>query len=180
VSSTIGNDPKLNGHARALRLGLLSNSLRETAALRLEDSALREMDLCYFDDEDMLDLIPPMRLVELGLALKIETLPKLEERIEAVTCDADLYEDPADHFQKISAALKLIENIGLDDGGIDLIDKARSQFDCSIESLEDRKRERDEENDSTDGTHIVTQKSAPPPVPCSETMRSIFDDVDRG
>ena len=138
------------------------------------------MDLSFFDDEDMLHLVPPMRLVELGLALRSKTLPKLEERIEAVTSDADLDEDPADHFQKISAALKLIENIGLDDGGIDLIDEARSQIDSSIESLEERKRERDEEDDSTDWTHIVTQKSAPPPVPSSGTMRSIFDDVDRG
>ena len=97
-----------------------------------------------------------------------------------VTSDADLDEDPADHFQKISAALKQIETIGLDDGGIDLIDEARSQIDSSIESLEERKRERDEEDDSTDWTHIVTQESAPPSVPSSGTMRSVFDDVDRG
>ena len=180
VSSTIGNDPKLNVHARALRLGLLSDELRETAARRLEDTALREMDLSFFDDEDMLHLIPPMRLVELGLALRSETLPKLEERIEAVASDADLDEDPADHFQKISGALKLIENIGLDDGGTDLIDEARNQIDSSIESLEERKRERDEEDNSTDWTHIVTQKSAPTPPPPSGTMRSIFDDVDQG
>lgn len=51
----------------------------------------------------------------------------------------------------------------------------------AVDGLEERKRERDEENEGdTDWTHIVTQKKEErsPPEPAA-TKRSVFDDVDQ-
>ena len=62
-----------------------------------------------------------------------------------------------------------------------LINEARDRVRRSVEALEDRKRERDEEDESeTDWTHIVTQKKEEAPVPpAPATTRSIFDDIDK-
>ena len=69
--------------------------------------------------------------------------------------------------------------MGIDAGAAALIEEARDQVGRSVEELEKRKCERDEEDESdTDWTHIVTQKkeeTAIPPV----VARSTFDDIDK-
>ena len=63
----------------------------------------------------------------------------------------------------------------------DLIDDARDRVQRSVESLEKRRRERDDAaDDDTDWTHIVTQKAdeAPTRRP-GAAKRSVFDDVDQ-
>ena len=77
--------------------------------------------------------------------------------------------------------LDRVEEIGVDAEAAALIDDARDQVKRSIETLEERKRERDEEvEDDTDWTHIVTQKKEEPPVsPAAASKRSVFDDVDK-
>lgn len=53
-----------------------------------------------------------------------------------------------------------MEAIGVDAAA--LINEARDQVRRSVEAIEERKRERDEEDESdTDWTHIVTQKKSP-------------------
>ena len=136
-------------------------------------------------DEEMLALIPPARLVGLGLALRTMLLPAHEEKIDEIAADADLHEEPNSHFKKLLRALEFIEemDIALDDDAANLIDDARDQMKLAIEAFEERKRERDEETDNdTDWTHTVTQKkkSRPraksPPQSVRSSMMSINDD----
>lgn len=176
-----GNDPRVATYARAHRLGLLPEDLRSEVADDLEAAALTHLDASFFGDEDMLALIPPLRLVGMGVGLRTSVLPSLEERIDEIAADADLDEEPDSHFKKLLGVLDHVEAMGVDDGAVALIDNARDQVKRSVKTLEERKRERDEEaDDSTDWTHIVTQKKeetpAPPPA---ATKRSVFDDVDR-
>lgn len=119
----------------------------------------------------------------IGMALRAILLPNLEEKIEEITADADLDEEPDSHFAKLLGALDCIEELDvyLDDDARSLIDDAREQVRQAIDTLEDRKRERDEDTeDDTDWTHIVTQKkeelSSPEPT---LAKRSVFDDVDK-
>ena len=117
----------------------------------------------------------------LGLALRTTILPSIEDRIDEITSDADLNEEPDNHFKKLLGVLDRVEAIGVDADAAALINDARDQVKRSIEALEERKRERDEEvDDDTDWTHIVSQKKDELPAsPAAVSKRSVFDDVDK-
>ena len=176
-----GNDPRMATYARAHSLSLLPQDLRTEAGESLESSAINGLDVSFFAEEAMLALIPPLKLVGLGLALRTTVLPSIEDRIDEITSDADLDEEPDSHFKKLVGVLDRVEEIGVDAEAAALIDDARDQVKRSIETLEERKRERDEEvKDDTDWTHIVTQtKDEPPLPPAAASKRSVFDDVDK-
>lgn len=179
----IANDPRFKVYARAHRFGLLSDGLRLEAANSLETAALSNLDMSFFADEGILALIPPVRLVGVGLAVRTLVLPALEEKIEEIAAEADLDEEADSHFKDLLGALDCIEEmeVGLDNQAVNLIDDARAQVKREIDALEERKRERDEEtNDDVDWTHIVTQKKDEQfPTKSAATTRSIFDDVDK-
>ncbi len=179
----IANDPRFHTYARAHRFGLLPDGLRLVAANSLETAALSELDMSFFAYEDMLALLPPVRLVGVGLALRTQVLPTLEEKIDEIAAEANLDEEPDSHFKKLLGALDCIEKmeVGLDNEAVNLIDEARVQVECEINALEELKRERDEEaEDDTDWTHIVTQKKEEQsPTKSNATTRSVFDDVDK-
>lgn len=175
------NDPQIAAHARANHLGVLPDDLRSDAADTLESAVLKNLDVSFFDEPEMLALVTPLRLVGMGLALRTTVLPSLEERIDEIVADADLDEEPDSHFKKLLAVLDRIEAIGVDAHATTLIDDARNQVKRSVEGLEERKREREEgSKDEADWTHILTQKQeeAPRPTPVA-TKRSVFDDVDK-
>lgn len=179
----LANDPRIHAYARAHQFGLLPDGLRREVACDLETAALCDLDVSFFADKQTLALISPLRLVGLGLALRTNLLPGLEEKIDEIAADADLDEEPDSHFKKLLGALDCVEEMGveLDDDAVNLIDDARDQVKRTVDAIEERRRERDEESeDDTDWTHIVTQKkeeqSQPEPA---ATKRSIFDDVDK-
>lgn len=181
-SRLIEDDPKLNVVARAHGLGLLPYNLRETVAAELEYAATNNLDLSFFKNDAMLLLVPPLRLIQLALSLRSETLPEIEDRIEKILDDADLDEAPESHFENVIAVLDRLESMGVDPDAETLIEDARSQVERSIATLEERKEEREKEsdNDDTDWTHIVTQaKESSISVSKATGARSIFDDVDQ-
>ena len=179
----IASAPRAHTFARAYKFGLLPDELRCEAANSLETAVLTDLDVSFFADELMLTLIPPLRLVALGLALRTIVLPALEERIEEIAANADLDEEPESHFEKLLGVLDLIEEMGvdLDDDAHSLITDARDHVKREIEILEERKQERDQEaEDDSDWTHIITKKDEePPPTASAATKRSVFDDVDK-
>jgi hypothetical protein len=174
-----GNNPQIAAYARAHHLRVLPDDLRREAADTLESAVLTNLDASVFDEPEMLALIPPMKLLGMGLALRTKVLPSLEERIDKIVSGADLDEEPDGHFKKLLSVLDRLETIGVDADAAALIDDARSQVERSVGVLEERKRERGEETDDTDWTHIVTQKKEAPPSTSVATSRSVFDDVDR-
>jgi hypothetical protein len=182
-TNPLANNPRIHTYARAHQFGLLPDGLRHEAAIHLENTALSDLDLSFFADKQMLALISPLRLVGLGMALRTIILPDLEEKIDEISADADLDEEPDSHFKTLLDALDSIEemDVNLDDDAASLIDDARDQVKHAIDRLEERKRERDEETeDETDWTHIVTQKKEEPSPPePAATKRSVFDDVDK-
>lgn len=177
----VGNDPQLATYGRAYRLGLLREDLRLEAADILESAARNALDTSFFDDEDILGLIAPLRLVAMGMGLRTTVVPTLEDRIDEITADADLDEEPESQFKKLLDVLDRLEAIGVDVEAKALIDEARDQIRRSVEAIEERKRERDEEDESdTDWSHIVTQKKEEASVPSAPAVtRSIFDDIDK-
>lgn len=177
----VGNDPQLAAYGRAHRLGVLPSDLQLEAADRLERAVHSSLDVSFFEDEDMLALLAPLRLVGMGMALRTKILPSLEARIDEIAADADLDEDPDSHFKTVLDVLERVEAIGVDLDAEALIEDARAQVRRSVDEIEERKRERDEETDSdSDWAHIVTSKkeNASDAV-VSPSTRSIFDDVDK-
>ncbi|KAA0909981.1 hypothetical protein FLO80_18930 [Aquicoccus porphyridii] len=177
----VANDPELATYGRANRLGLLPDDLRLRAADRLESALQNELDASFLDEEDMLGLLSPLRLVSMGMGLRTTVLPTLEDRIDEITVDADLDDEPDSHFERMLDLLDRVEAIGVDADAADLIDETRDLVRHSVEAIEERKRERDEEDENnTDWTHIVTQekeKARVMPVPAA--TRSRFDDIDK-
>lgn len=173
------DDPRLATYGRANRLGLLGDDLRQEAADRLESAAQDELDASFFAEEDMLGLLSPLRLVSMGMRLRTTVLPSLEDRIDEITADADLDDEPDSHFERLLDLVDRVEAIGVDAEA--LIEEARDQVARSVEEIEERKRERDEEDESdTDWTHIVTRRkeeTSVPPAPSA--TRSRFDDIDK-
>ena len=66
-----------------------------------------------------------------------------------------------------------------DDEAAMLIDEARTQVRRSIELLEERKRQRDEDDSEIDWSQFVTQKKETAASRPIASTRSVFDDVDR-
>lgn len=177
----VGNDPRLNAYARAHHNGVLPDDIRLEAADSLESAALRDLDTSFFEEENMLALIPPSRLVGLGLALRATILPSLAARVDEIAEEADLDEEPDSHFKKLLGVLDRIEATAGDSDTASMIDDTRDQVKRSVKAIEERKREHEESSeDETDWTHIVTQKKEDsPPTPPITTKRSVFDDVDK-
>lgn len=176
-------DTKLETHGRAHAMRLLSDELRDASAAELERAAADELDLSFFDDEPMLALIPPERLVRLGIALRAAKLPEMVSRIETITDEADLSEDVESLFEKPSEFLKRLEQMDLDDEGTRLVTGARNDIRIASRIIEERKEARDRETeDDTDWTMISTtqsEKSAQPDSVPNAAARSIFEDVDK-
>jgi hypothetical protein len=180
-SDLASNDPQIATYARAYHLNVLPDDLRSDVADKLESAMLIGLDASFFEELQMLAVIPPLRLIGMGFALRTTVLPSLEERIDEIAVDADLDEEPDSHFKKLLGVLDRIEALGVDMDNSALIDGARDHVKRSIVAIEERKREHDESSeDEADWTHIVTQKKedAPPPA-LLITKRSVFDDVDK-
>ena len=180
-SDLANNDPQIATYARAHHLLILPDDLRSNVADQLECAVLKGLDVSFFDEPQMLAVIPPLRLIGVGLALRTTVLPSLEERIDEIAADADLNEEPESHFKKLLRVLDRIEEIGVDVDATALIDDARDQVKHSVEALEERKREHEEgSEDEADWTHIVTQKKEEaPPADSVVSKRSVFYDVDK-
>ena len=95
-----------------------SHELRERDAVALEDAALNEFDLSFLGSEEMLALIPPPRLVRLGMRLRTPKLADLEDRIMEIADEADVDDDdPESHFEKVIDAINRLEDMEIDSDG---------------------------------------------------------------
>lgn len=181
----IHNNPRIAALARAHRLGLLSDALRGHAADQLERAA-RDFDMGFFDHEDILALIPPARLLALGLRVRGTTLPTLEEKITGIAEDADLDEDPSDQFHGLRSSLDTLEDLIDEDDTSNLIATARDQIDEAVQNLTERIEDRDRSRRETVDTaweavldSVAESLDSPSPVAPPIHPRSIFEDVDQ-
>ncbi|GGA48731.1 hypothetical protein GCM10011499_18190 [Pelagibacterium lentulum] len=176
----LARDPRMAAFGRAQRIGVLPSELRERAADELESAVFDDNDISFFEEEEILALLPSLRLAKLGLALRTRVLPSLEARIEQIVEDADLDEEPDSHFKNVLGILDWLEALGVDEDAEVLIEEARDQVRRSVGNLEERKRERDEESgDEIDWAHILSQEREAPAPNDESPKRSIFDDVDK-
>ena len=151
--------------------------------MALEHAAISSFDLSFFDNGQMLELIPPERLFRLGITLRARCLPDIEDHIAGIADDAALDEDPEGHFEMAASAMDRLEQMEIDPDGAELIDAGRKKIEEATKKLAERQDERDSETeDDSDWTHIVTTTEKAPSstiIASDPRARSIFDDVDR-
>jgi hypothetical protein len=146
---------------------------------------MSDFDLSFFEVEDILRLIPPGRLVALGVRLRVDTLVQAPDRITAIAEEADLSEDPESHFEHFSKGLDILTKLAeFDDTTTELIDEVRQAVASAIEDVTARKEAEDEDepDHSADWTYMSSaarEKTSEQSRADQQTNRSVFDDVDR-
>ena len=184
TASRISSDPKINTHARAFRLGLLPEEIREETALRLETMAIDDFDLSFCEYDELLSLIPARRLLALGDRIRRYLDLNGTSLVSEIAGSADIDEDPESHFEHVSEGLRILEFIAPYDDPLDSrhteIHEA-IQIEIEILSDEQEKARAKEENETDWGFASVRERNDPKIEPSDDSSpptRSVYDDVD--
>jgi hypothetical protein len=176
------HDPKVLVHARAHRLGRLDEYDQNETTARLRRAALDDFDLSFFEEADILRLIPPAEVVALGIKLRSEALVEAPLRIEKMGKNADLNDDPETHFEHYSRGLQILESFeDLDAPTESLIRAAKQAISQAIAEIAERKEAEDKPDHSAEWNYmspLPRDKQAKPAPTASRSRRSIFEDVD--
>jgi hypothetical protein len=163
------NSVRLRGLAH--RLGILESSLRSATSDELEDAALRNFDLSFLRQENLLELFEPLDLMRLTGKLIGLLNDAVRDRISELAESADPDSDLDDHFDPISDFLRDIEELTIDND--DLEPKIRELEDELTEAKASVKASK-----SDDDSGSFWNRVSPATVGDSTTGRSIFSDVD--
>lgn len=167
----IGLDPRVRLLALVNRLGLLSREHREEMADQLERSAVREFDASFMDDDEILALIQPSRLIRLTNQLVDSLEDAVPERINVLADEADPNSDLSDHFDGVRSFVAQLR------AAFDTEATVREKLDyldqLIDEAIAEVLRSKDAEDDHTKWPNITPAK-----VTMASRGRSIFSDVD--
>jgi len=186
-SLAINSNPRVIAFSRFHGLGLLPDDVRELVASDIEKAAKR-YDLSFLSDQSTMALIPPLRLVSLGIHLRSTLLQGFEEKITQIRDDADLDDEPEDIFRSLVEALDHISDLSNDDETADLVSDARHLAEEAIQDLVTRKedRERNDDEEEVDWNEVLVSSSEAQKTPNSpergeldKPRRSTFEDVDQ-
>ncbi len=164
-------DERIKLHSRAYNLRILPESIRMETAGYLENAILENLDSGIFDDDNVLSLIPPSRLVPIIAKINAEIKNTLTDRIEEIEENADLDIEPEDNFDDIKRFLNDMEILLSEDDEIyQRLHELEDQVDEAISRVEDRKQELDED---WEGEDVIPVKVSAP-----LSARSLFSDID--
>lgn len=174
----LAHSPKIISLAKAKNIGLLPHEIHLKTANQLEISVIEDFDVSILEDNDILSLISPRSLINIGLAIRTTVLPSIMDKIQDIYKNADLDSESDTYFGKITSMLDWISNINVDAEGEALISEARDEIAASLELIEERKNEyKSSLEDDTDWDYVVPEKR----ILHSNSengRRSIFDDMD--
>lgn len=165
------HDPKIRLYARAHALGLLPQNLREIVVSRLENAIFNNLDGSILDDDLVLALIPPTKLLSIAARLCREFIPSLEDHIEPIVDSPDLDIDPEDNFDDLRSFLGDLEILFFENERVqEEIGEIRERMHEGTELIAAKKMNSAHEWDGDD--------IAPGVVTAPSRSRSIFSDVD--
>lgn len=108
-SWSLGHDGRITLFARLHEMRLLPNELREEVADDLERALFNRLDASVLEDDRLLSLIAPSRLLSLAIRVYESLKEEIPERIESITNDPDLTIDPSDNFDDLTSYLRRVE-----------------------------------------------------------------------
>jgi len=183
-SWNILSDSKARACARALSLGVLPEVVRGRMSARLESAIVDDLDISFLEDDDLLALILPSRLLKVFVPLRAKLAEKVEVRASDIADEADLDSEPSDNFDELTDILNAIESLfENDDSMSEPLEEARGAIEEAIERVKTRQSERLEPDDDWDWRDQMPTV----PVDTSRTStnepasspRSMFSDVDK-
>ena len=167
----IYSDVKIRLYARVHALGLLGEELRQRAVVRLEREIFEKLDGSFLDEDTILSLFPPTRLLIVSTRLCGELLDSLPERIREIIAEADLDIDPEDNFDDISSFVNTLVNVFVEDNAVlSRIDDVKTLIKKAIKIVSNLKRDVSVEWSGDD--------IAPSKITAPSGDRSLFSDVD--
>lgn len=174
VWSVWGN-PKIHTYSRLHAMGLLPAELRLEAADHLESKLIDDLDASFIDDDGILSLIPPTRLLQLSIELYEKTFNRLPSIIDEVVDRADLDITPEDNFEEFDIFLEAVENTYSRNSEMEVkISEIRDEIKTAIKRVSEKK-------DSVDDVQWEWNADKVTPAKIKTQMtsgRSIFSDVD--
>jgi len=156
--------------AKCDRYGLLPENIGTKVCERLEYALLQEMDAGFLDDDDLLRLIPPTKLLAAVCKLMDYVRHDLSSKVEELEDEASEEEDGYGVFEETNSFVSSIEYALNSYAFSEDIEAAKELIATASSRVDDRHVEVTEEWDGEDVT----------PVKLSEQSfsRSIFSDVD--
>jgi len=164
-------DQKLRFCARLHRLHRLPDDIRIELAYDLERVALQELDVSFLDDDDILGLFQPTRLLSLGQQLVGTLSDVLPSRITELADLADPEQDVPDQFDQVRSFVSQLRESFLDD---DRLRPTLQSLDDEIdEAIAEVSKKKTPEEDLDNWPEVSPAKVAAAPK-----GRSTFSDVD--
>ncbi|AJG22220.1 restriction endonuclease [Cupriavidus basilensis] len=167
----IGLDSRIKVIARAHRLGMLNAEIRMDAAYELEASALNGFDASFLDDDEVLGLIPPSRVIRLTVQLLEQIEEAVPDRIAELAREVDPDSDVSDYFDDIRMYVEQLQNVFYSSSGIqDQLSALDKRIVDTVAEVSLRKKRDDEQGDWSN--------VSPARVTTALHGRSIFSDID--
>ena len=168
---TARSDQRLRFCARVHRLHRLPEDIRIELASDLERVALKDLDISYLDDDDILGLFQPLRLLSLGQKLVATLNSALPNRITEIAEEADPEQDVPDQFDQVRSFVSQLRESFLDDDQLQpTLQSLDDEIDDAIAEVS-KKKTPEEDLDSWPDV-------SPPKVAAAPRGRSTFSDVD--
>ncbi len=165
-------DQKIRLFARVHKLHRLPDDLREEVACELEQAAIRDFDISFLREDDILGLFTPPRLIKLGAILLKMLDGPLSDRIQEIEADADPEEDIPDQFDEARTFVDRLSEFFEDDDSVrNELDRLSEEIDEAIGNV--TKRKSSEEDDGSWWSNVPPAK-----VASMQKGRSTFSDVD--
>lgn len=181
-------DPRIRVCAKAHKFGLLPPELRSKLELELHGALFGGRDLSFLDDDAILALFQPTRLLRLSLEIRTRILPQFPKVAGETVEEADLECEPSDNFDELRSELpNLKELFDGDEAAEELLTDAETSIDDAIEEVQRRKEdkereeEREKENERRWESHAPARFATRPAghdFSFPSQPRSIFSDVD--
>lgn len=164
-------DQKLRFCARVHKLHRLPDDIRMELTYDLERLALRELDVSFLDDDDILDLFQPTRLLGLWQQLVGTLSSVLPNRIREIAAEADPEQDVPDQFDQVRSFVGQLRESFSDNDQLQLaLQSLDDEIDDAITEVSKRKTPEEDLDTWPD--------VSPPKVASAPRGRSTFSDVD--
>lgn len=107
----MSTDSSIRFFARCANYGLLPEKIRQDVAIKLENALLKNLDASFLDNDDILRLIPPTRLIAAICNLTDYLRDDLPDVVDELKDGASSEQDGYDVFDDIGSFVSNIENV---------------------------------------------------------------------
>lgn len=167
----IWGDQRIRLLARVHKLHRLPDEVRSEAESELTRTAITNLDVSFLDEDDILGLFQPSRLLTLGARLVGMANDVISTRIAEIAEDADPDQDVPDQFEQVRAFVDQLRESFADDESIQCtLQLLTEEIDDAVATVANRK--------TPDEDYGSWPDVSPAKVAAVQKGRSTFSDVD--